>query len=242
MRSQGWVTATAAGGKITVLRPGRAEPEVLLVDRNAAATAVVGDWVLIDDDGLRPIVVGVLGTGAGPSTPDGGLLPPEATTPASGSDVMPPTWSGTWRGSGWRSSFNDLVQGDGGWGLSQGAAFYGSRPASLGVTFGSGSVHLVRETFGIYGSGTPTMRLLGATAPGGAYPSILATAAGPSLPNVGSAADWPLPSSWLVELASGAAGGIGIGVPGSTPYMRIDGPSMRLTLNWWTENPYAELA
>ena len=48
----------------------------------------------------------------------------------------------------------------------------------------------------------------------------------------GSVGTFNVPGDWLPRLASGEAGGIGVGVDASTPYMRFDGPEFILTVDW----------
>ena len=222
------VESAASGGSITVRMAGNTTSESVSCARDVAAVAVAGDWVaVIEQDGFT-LAIALLGTGPGAAPAPTADLPTTATT--TGTQVLAPTWSGTFRGGSWRSSWSDLVQGPSSWGVSQGAAFYGRGPSSLGTLTG-GRLSLRREEYGIYGAGAPTLVLLGASAPGAGYPAILRTEAGPSLPNVGSMSTWTVPALWLADLQSGAAGGIGIS-NAAGPYMRLDGPSTILTLDW----------
>ncbi len=218
------VMAAPSGGLVSVRRAGRDADETVSCDRQLAAAVVVGDWVRVDTSGY-PLAFALLGAapGAAPAP-----TPPAPTgVVTTGREVLSPQWSGTWR-DGWRSAWSDLVQGPSSWGTSYGAAFFGRAPASLG-TLTAGSVRMIRETYGAYGSGAPQMALLAASGPGASYPTVLATAPGPPMPSVGSVGVFAVPGGWLTLLESGAAGGIGIN---GTTYMRVDGPSLTLTLDW----------
>ena len=217
--------AAPASGMVSVRRSGKTTDELVSCDRVLASLVAVGDWVRVDTSGF-PLAFALLGTAPG-SAPAPTVPIPEGGS-VQGTSTLSPAWSGTWRGGAWRTSWSDLVQGPSEWGNSQGAAFFGREPSSLG-TLTAGSLRLRRETYGTYGSGAPLMALLAATEPGAAYPTVLATSAGPSLPYVGSTGTFTLPAAWLTSLQSGEAGGIG--VTGST-YMRVDGPSITLTLDW----------
>ena len=222
------IGSAPAGGLVVVRRPDRTANETLTCDRLVASVAVAGDWVALRQVGRLWVVANLLGTGPG-AAPAGAEPPPSSeSSPTGQTHALNPTWSGTWRGGSWRSGWNDLVQGPSSWGLSRGAAFFGLTPRSLGV-LQSGSVWMRRESYGTYGSGAPTLVLLAGTEPGGSYPTVLRTLAGPSLPNIDSTGTVTLPAEWLTDLASGAAGGIGID-NASGPYLRVDGPSLRLTL------------
>lgn len=74
------------------------------------------------------------------------------------------------------------------------------------------------------------MCLLAGSGPGGG-PSILTTASGPAMARGGSA-DWSVPASWVAQLESGAAGGIGITSGGSrTPYIALLASGVGMTLS-----------
>lgn len=226
--SRGQTQGAPSGGKIVIKRAGATKAETALISRELTSLVVSGDWMRITEaDGVLYADM-LLGTAPAPVAP-----PPISVTPPPARDVwetLPPTWSGTWRGSSWRSGMPELVQGDGGWGVSQGAAWYGRKLTANGI-LASASVRLERMSYGSYGDNdTPTMRLLSGFEQSGTYPAIVATATGPVLNNPGSVAEWALPPAWITQINAGAAGGIGIGIPGAEPYMRVKPPT--LTGHW----------
>lgn len=225
----GRVVATVVGNRCQITRAGKSEAEFAVVSRHVR-TLAVGELVRLFEDRGQLWVIAILGTG-----PVGAVVvekpPTTETQPVQrGTEVVGPEWSGTLRNGGWRSDTSHLIQGDGGWGRSYGAAFYPAKIRELG-TLTAGRVHCERLSYGYYAVQSPTMRLL-AGGKTGAYPNTLATAAGPGLGSPGSTGTFNVPAAWLPRLASGEAGGIGIGVDASTPYMRLDGPDFTVTVDW----------
>ena len=125
-----------------------------------------------------------------------------------------------------------MAQGDIGAGLCQGAALFGRALSSLGNITG-GYLRAARLPGGPAGAQTPTMRLLADSTWSTAYPVVLATAPGPAL-TAGQSDVWVIPQSWLNQLETGAAGGIGIGISSTSPYVRLDGAGLRVTVAWTT--------
>lgn len=225
----GRVTATVVGNRIMVTRAGKAESESAVVSRHVR-TVAIGELVRLFEDRGQLWVVAILGTGPVTNVPVDRPPVPETQTTIRGTEVVGPTWSGTFRNGSWRSDTSHLIQGDGGFGRSFGAAFYGDKLKALG-TLTAGKVRVERLSYGTYAVQSPTMRLL-AGGKTGSYPATLATAAGPGLGSPGSVGTFNVPGDWLPRLASGEAGGIGVGVDASTPYMRFDGPEFILTVDW----------
>lgn len=225
----GRVVAAVTGNRCQITRAGKTEAEFAVVSRHVR-TLAVGELVRLFEDRGQLWVVAILGT-----APVGVVVveqPPTTETQVTqrGTEVVGPEWSGTWRSGSWRDDTSHLIQGDSGWGRSYGAAFYGSKIRELG-TLTAGRVHCERLSYGNYAVQSPTMRLL-AGGRSGAYPAVLATAPGPGLGAPGSTGTFNVPPTWLPRLASGEAGGIGIGVEAATPYMRLDGPDFTLTVEW----------
>lgn len=230
------VTGAATGGKLPV-RLGT-ESRALVCDRQVAATAAVGDQVLVIVTSGTGWVTALLSTAPGAVTTSTAEAPPPAPEQTAWiADTAPvaPVWTGTWRSSKWLTGRNDLGQGNYGWGLNQGAAFFGRGLRSLTLLSGT-TVRLRREDGGVFGPQTPTMRLLAGYTLPSSYPAVLATAPGPALSLTAGEtreANWTIPAAWLPRLSAGGdAGGIGIGVTSSTPYMWIDGPGMVVTARY----------
>lgn len=169
--------------------------------------------------------------------PDPAPAPKPTTT--TGSLVVPPTATRTYRGGSWRTDTDDLVQGDyGGFGLNTGCAFYGTKPRSLkGATVTSATIRVRRTTGGFYAAQTATLRLVTqASKPSGA-PTLTSSTTGPSL-KVGATNDYfAIPTSWAQAMVNGTAGGLAIHIGSSTPYIRLAGrskwsPSLTMTIKW----------
>lgn len=245
----GQVTAATAGAKaITVELDGTA----VLVPTLAGTTYAVGQTVLVARDGRQAgYVLGAIGQPPAPPPPDPVYVPP-APKPAQqepGSTVkrysktLLPSSTGTYRGGSWRSTRN-LYQGDwGGWGINTGAAFYGNQFVGLRAKLTSprsAVVRYSRTSGGVFGSQSPTFwTLTQRSRPSGA-PTRRLSAVGDGVTTSGSDRheSWALPTAMLDELLSGQAGGLGIYVPGSNPYIVLSGPqevatSLSITVNYY---------
>lgn len=232
--SKGQVRAVATGGVLTVRRLGKATDDRASVDRQVGSVAAAGDWVLLIEQAGQLWAIALLGTS--PSAiidpPDPDEQAPEATRIVRGTDTVPPTWSGTYRSGSWRSDTDHMVQGPSSWGTSRGAAFFGRKLRSLPGSITSAQVRCERLTYGSYAASRPRMALLAGTSRPSGFPSVRAEANGPLLGAPGSVEWWTMPASWLADLNSGAAGGIG--VIGDT-YMRLHGPGLRVKAKWRDE-------
>lgn len=221
------VVSAVSGTNVTVVMP---DGSLQVLQRLRHVSCAAGDLVKVDRQSGSQVVVGAYGAGVAPPPP-----PPDPTTPPpppppsekrTGTDPVAPAFSGTYR-SGWRGDTADLYEGDySGRGLNFGAAFYADGIQSLPGSLTAGRLKLVRAQAGTFGALAPTICLLaGKTRPGG-IPTILATATGPALKTgttqaAWGRADWSIPSGWLAQLDSGAAGGFGIWVNSRDPYIRL---------------------
>lgn len=233
--TKGQAMGAASGGLIEVRRRGKTITETASVDRQIGAEAVAGDWLLILEQDRLLFAVALLGTAPGTvETIDGPTeTQPESATILTGSDAVAPVWSGTYRDGRWRTDTSHMIQGPSSWGMSKGAAFYGRRLKSLPGELTEVKVRCERLTYGSYSSQRPTMALLSGLYRPSGFPTVRDTNLGPLLGAPGSVEYWEVPSSWLDDLTSGDAGGIG--VVGTSNYMRLDGPGMRLKVKWRDE-------
>lgn len=233
--SKGQAQGVATDGRIQVRREGKTALDWASVDRQIGSVAVAGDWLLIIEQGRQLWAVALLGTAPGaiitPPAPD--EESPETAEVVTGTDTVPPTWSGTYRDGKWRTDTSHMIQGPSSWGMSKAAAFYGSRLKSLPGSITSLKVRCERLTYGSYSAQRPTMALLSGTKRPSGFPTVRDTANGPLLGRPGSVEWWTVPSGWLDDFDSGAAGGIGI--VGTGNYMRLDGPGFRVTAKWRDE-------
>lgn len=236
------------GTTVVVSVDGEELPPIALARHlHDTSQAAAGDACLIGTVHGAKTVIAVLGAAPAPPTPappppaegggdgtDTGVKPP--TVERTGSSPVRPVWTGTYRG-GWRTDTADLYQGDWtGRGLNTGAAFYGNGFRAWDELTRV-TVALRRKAgAGVFAGERPRMVLLaGGTRPGGA-PTILAAELGPSLTAGGSggSGSWDVPESWLPQLMSGAAGGIGIHINSRDPYLALEtgGGGMAATAYW----------
>lgn len=179
----------------------------------------------------------------GPPLPSGGgtsggeMSPTPPAAPVQVTKSLRPIFTGTYRGTAWRTDTTDLYQGQGSIaGVEYGAAYYGSALTALGATEAlSGTVRMQRIRAGLAVSRTPRLRLLTDSEPPPGFPSHTLEIDGPLL-SVDEAVIVDLPLTWVAALLDGSAGGIGIG---GDDYLRIAGPSnwapaMELTLTYRT--------
>jgi hypothetical protein len=164
--------------------------------------------------------------------------PPPAPKPMTrtGSLVVAPVATSTWRDSGWRTDIGSSTSADtyqgrysgSSYGVSSGFAFYGSKPHTLsGSTCTAATVRLRRLSSGDYGLRAPTMRLVTQTTRPGSFPTLNESTTGPSLGVQGqvspSETTFSLPTSWGQALIDGTRGGLAISISGDSPYIRLAG-------------------
>lgn len=199
-------------------------------------TPAVNDVALILRTGRLLYCLGAVNTGpiSKPGTdPD---MPAAPSAHEVRTRTFRPVSVGTYRG-GWRSDTGDVLQGDWtGHGINQGAAYYGSGPAGLSGTAVSGKVRVRRLAAGSGAAQAPTFRLLDHKRRPSGAPSYSDTFVGPAIA-VGEDRTVAIPDAWTQALINGTAGGIGIGVAGTSPYLRLAGrgawsPSFELTIKW----------
>lgn len=185
----------------------------------------VNDIVVVARDGSSSFVVGRLAAAAASADPDPAPTPDGSTT-ARTVTVLPAT-TGTWR-DGWRSG-DDVRQGDwnSGYGINTGAAFYGRQLRSLNADLSrprSAVLRYRRGTGGVFGAQTPTFWTLSQSVRPSGAPTRLSSSSGTAVA-VNRSASWSVPGAFLDALLSGSAGGLGIHVSGSSPYIVLDGRS-----------------
>lgn len=160
---------------------------------------------------------------------------PAATT---GSLVVSPVETRSYRNSSWRTDTDDVYQGEyGGNGNHTGSVFYGSKPNSLdGATVTGATIKVKRVSGGTYAAQSTTMRLMTQKTRPGGVPTLTSTAAGPSLA-VGASTTFTIPASWAQSIVDGTAGGIAFFDADGSPYVRFAGrgswsAAFTLTINW----------
>lgn len=226
----GVVTVKADAEGVTKVRTRSQEVEA--VSLTSAATANVGESVLLLRSGAGLWVIGKIGQPPTPPPPDPDEdepdepeVPPRSTYETK-TVTFRPQYTGSYRG-GWRTDTTKVYTGDWtGRGVNLGRAFYGSGPSGLKKVeqVEWAEVRLERVQGGVFASQTLPMVLIGQkTRPSGSG-SVQRSTSGPSLA-VGQSATWRMPQAWADDLVSGAAGGLGIGSGSSSPYIATNGKS-----------------
>jgi hypothetical protein len=223
-KSAGAVTAVI-NGKSTTVRVARdlavASGDVLIVLRIGSQW-----WAVARAYESAPAVVDT------PTAPD-----PKPTV-VTGSLVVAPIETRSYRGS-WRTDNADVYQGGyGGYGNHTGCVFYGTKPRSLaGATVIDAKIKVRRSSGGVYAAQSTTMRLMtNATRPGGA-PTLTSSTSGPSLAVGATNTAFDIPDSWAQSMVDGTAGGLAFFDGDGSPYVRFAGrgtwsAAFTLTIRW----------
>ena len=178
----GVVTVAVSGGVATV-DVGTAS---LVVNVVRGLTPAVGDIVLIAKQGSARWLQSILFTTPPPTPvepPD--VPPPPAPTVVTGSTVITPVETRTYRDGRWRTDTDDVIQGlapGSGYGNNTGAVFYGKAPRSLsGATVTSARLRVARARGGDFAARAPTLRLITQSTRPAGYPTLGASTTGPAL-------------------------------------------------------------
>lgn len=227
----GWVTASG----VSTVTVRFADKTIATMPRlRTYAAPAVNDVVIVIKVGPALYCLGALNDGPSPPPAD----PPPAE--GDGSSTVPPpapvqrtlsfrpVSTGTWRAGNpgaWRTDTTDMLQGDAsGGGINYGAAYYGTGPSGLTGAAVVGTVRIKRLPGGDPDAVRPTLRLLAEQDRPAGEPVDTAQLLGPLLA-VDATATVELPDPWTQALIDGTAGGIGIGVDATTPYLVIAGKS-----------------
>lgn len=192
----------------------------------------VGDVAVLIRSANRLWMLGTFATGTQvvPPPPDPGDPDKPPTEPTTTKITLQPKATGTARNGSVRPDTNQLYQGDWtGRGVNSGMAVYRAKQLSGTVT--RATLRIRRLDAGVYAAVSPTLRLMSQSSLVG-NPTWQDSQTGPAM-KVGETRTVTLPNSWGQKLVTGQAGGIGIHVAGSSPYVRLAGKaqgSMTLTL------------
>lgn len=228
-------TATAAksGSTVTALVNGAVTTVSVARDLSVAS----GDVIVVTKVGAQWFALG-RGYAAAPTSPINQPGPAAQPTGVTGSLVVTPVETRSYRNGAWRTDNTTVYQGSyGGAGNHTGAVFYGSAPRSLvGATVLSASVQVRRESGGAFAAGGSTMRLMtDSTRPAGVV-TLTSTTAGPSLA-VGRSTVFTIPTAWAQSMVDGTAGGLAFFTASASPYVQFAGlgdwgPAFSLTITW----------
>jgi hypothetical protein len=229
-------TATAAksGSTVTATVNGI----VITVQVARDLTVASGDVLLLQRVGAQWFALCRL-FAAAPAAPSNPAGPGGNTGTATGSLIVAPVETRSYRNGAWRTDNTSVYQGQyGGNGNHTGCAFYGTTPRSLaGSTVLGATIQVRRITGGAYAAQGTTMRLMtNAVRPGGA-PTLTSSTAGPSLPVGGTNNSFAIPASWAQAMVDGTAGGLAFFDSGGSPYVRFAGigdwsPAFTMTIQW----------
>lgn len=197
---------------------------------SSSPTYAVNDIVVLARDATGPFVIGRLGVSSTPAV----LAPAAPPVGPTGSltqrtRTVLPSFTGSYRASGgWRDD-DTVRQGDwnSGYGINQGAAFYGSQLKGLGASLShprSAVLTYSRLPGGVFGAQTPTLHTLSQAARPAGAPTRLLSAPGAGVA-VNRTATHVLSSTMLDQLHRIAAGGLGVYVGTAAPYIVLAGRS-----------------
>lgn len=230
-----YATATAAKSGQTVTANVNGAVVTMLVARDL--TVDLGDVLLVQRVDRGQWIVLCRAYGSAPAAPDN-PDPPDPQPPiVTGTTVIGPVETRSYRGS-WRTDNSDVYQGEyGGYGNHRGCVFYGDAPASLaGATVLSATMPVRRIPGGFNAAQVTSIWLTTEkTRPAGA-PTLSGPSAGPTLA-VGSTTEFVIPTHWAQGIVDGTYGGFAFYEADSDPYVKFAGrdtwPSaFTMTVNW----------
>lgn len=200
-------------------------------------TIAIGDVCLIQRVGSQWTALQRLYTAA-PAAPDNPALPNPQPAEVYGTLIVPAVETRSYRG-GWITVNDDVLQGDfAGAGNYTGVAFFGDAARTLdGATITSATAQIRRKgSGGLSSAQTATLRLVTESVRPSGAPTLTSSATGPSLA-WGESVAFPIPTSWVDELAAGTAGGIAVFDGDGSPYIAFDGrgaypQAFTLMINW----------
>lgn len=231
--STGTVATTKSGSTCTVV----VGDTTVTMQVARDLTVAVGDVVLFARQGSQWWVLQRMFSAApAAQTNDPAPTPKPAIT--TGSLVVVPVETRSYRSSGWRTDNDSVYEGQyGGWGNHTGCAFYGTKPKSLtGATVTSAKVQVKRMSGGDFAAVTGSLvKITQATRPAGAPTVTGGTSV--TLPAVGSTSTLTVPTAYAQALVDGTVGGLGLYVGGGSPYARTAGradwsAAWTLTIGW----------
>lgn len=231
-------TASKSGSTVTAIVNGKTTTVEVARDLTVAS----GDVLIVIRIGGQWFAIG-RGYSAAPAAPDNQEAPNPSPSVTSGTLVISPVETRSYRSSyGWRMDNTDVYHGEwGGWGNHTGCVFYGSKPRSLaGATVTDAKIRVRRPsgTGSTYAAVGTTMRLLNdATRPSGAPSLDAASTSGPAIKAGATDDSFDIPNSWAQEMVDGTAGGLALFDADGSPYIIFAGrgrwsAAFTLTIKW----------
>jgi hypothetical protein len=204
-------------------------------------TVASGDVLMLVLFAAQWFAVGRAYTAAPVDTTPNNVAPPQPRpTTVTGTTVISPVETRSYRSGGWRSDNDDVYQGQyAGNGNHTGCAFYGNKPRSLsGVTVTSARIKVRRpDAGGMNAAQATTLRqVTQKTRPAGA-PTLTGSTAGPSLRRGQTTNSFAIPTSWGQDFVDGNAGGLAVYESDGSPYVILAGRSrwsaaFTMTISW----------
>lgn len=161
-------------------------------------------------------------------------------TVRTGSLVISPVETRSYRNGSWRTDNAQVYQGQyGGQGNHIGCAFFGKKPRTLsGATVTKATLRIRRSSGGgANAAQSTTMRLVNQSVRPAGAPTLGATTSGPSLRRGQLVEKFVIPDAWAQAIVDGSSGGIGFFDASGSPYVIFDGrgeygPAFTLTIAW----------
>lgn len=230
-------TATAVKSGTTVTATVNGTTVTVQVARDLSVAS--GDVLAVQRFGSQWVAFARLYSAA-PATPSNDTAPNPKPATVSGTLVVSPVETASWRDpGGWRTDTTDVLQGSfGGYGNHTGAAFYGNLPLSLtGATVTAATMQVKRNVGGTTTAQATTMRLVTESTRPVGVPTLTSTTAGPSLAVTQTNSAFVVPTSWAQAMVNGTAGGLAFYDAAGSPYVRFAGrgswsPAFAMTISW----------
>lgn len=207
-------------------------------------SVVAGDAILVAKYGDRAqwVAVARLGVSAPPivTIDPAPAPPPPKPVITTGSLVVSPVETRSYRSGKWRTDNDDVYQGQyGGNGNHTGCAFYGTKPRSLAGATVTRAVIKVRrlDAGGLNAAQNTTMRLVAERFRPADAPTLGSVDPGPSLRRGETDNSFDIDPSWAQAMVDGSAGGIGFFDGSGSPYVIFAGrgswsAAFTLTIYW----------
>jgi hypothetical protein len=160
---------------------------------------------------------------AADETGDNDPVPNPRPDLVSGTLVISPVETRSFRNGKWRKDTIDTIQGKDS-DNNTGVAFYGKKPRTLaGATISAAWIRVHRDPGGDKGARTTTLwKVTESTRPNGA-PTLGANTTGPRLAVGKTDKRFDIPNSWAQDLIAGTIGGLAIKDNSGNPYVRLAG-------------------
>jgi hypothetical protein len=230
-------TATAAKSGSTVTA--NVDGTVVTVQVSRDLTVASGDVIFVSRFGSQWVALGRMFASAVGVADDNDVPPDPKPSVVTGTRVISPKETRSYRSGGWRTDNDNVYQGQyGGNGNHIGAVFYGGTPRSLdGATVTSATIRVRRpNSGGAYAAQATTLRLMTESTKPAGSPTLTSSTSGPSLRR-GETETFTIPDSWAQALVDGTAGGLAVYEADGSPYVILSGrgdygPAFTLTINW----------